>query len=191
MATSSQKAPIHIAPDVNSDVLGGVEAGESVTILGRAPSGDWLYVRTGAGLEGFASQSYFFWPGDFEALPTREPPAWWTVTDPAESDFVVEYLGCEPHGLSLGSVKGQVFDRAGQVIVGARVEILLNGGRWNDPSNPATTNEDGWYEWVLALDHYVRHSALIVDGRRMSFAPRDLEVFTKSGCFHHVNFRQQ
>jgi hypothetical protein len=191
VATSSQKAPIHIAPDVNSDVLGGVGAGESVTVLGRAPSGDWLYVRTGAGLEGFASQSYFFWPGDFEALPIREPPAWWTVTDPAESDFLVEYIGCEPHGLALGSVKGQVFDRGGNVVAGAQVEIWINGALWDSPENPATTNEEGWYEWVLVLGHSVQFSALYVDGQRVSFGPRDLEVLTKSGCFQHVNFKQQ
>jgi len=191
MATSSQLAPIHAAPDDNSDVLAGVEAGETVAVLGRAPSDTWLYVRTGAGVEGYAWQPFFHWVGDFEALPVREPPGWWTVTDPEESEFVLEYLGCEPHSMGLGSVKGQVFDRAGQVIIGARVEILLNGGRWDDPSNPATTNEDGWYEWVLALDQYVRHAALIVGGRRVSFAPRDLDLLTRSGCFQHVNFRQR
>jgi hypothetical protein len=172
-------------------VLAGLEAGEPATVLGRAPSGNWFYVRNNAGVEGFVEQSYLHWFGDFEALPTREPPPWWTVTDPSESEFILEYVGCEPHSSDLGSVKGQVFDRGGNVIAGAQVEIWINGSRWENPENPATTNEDGWYEWFLALDQSVRFSALYVDGRRVSFAPRDLEVQTKSVCFHHFNFRQQ
>jgi len=174
-------------------VLADVQAGESVAVLGRAPLENWLYVRNNAGVEGFVWLPYFNWFGDFYALPVRQlPDAWaWLVTTSGEGAFALEHLGCVPHAFDLGSVKGQVFDRAGNIITGAQVEIWLHGAPWNDEANPATTNEDGWYEWVLAVDLDVRFAALYVDGRRVSFSPRDVVIMTQPACFQHVNFRQR
>ena len=164
-----------------------------MTVLGRAPIESWLFVRTGTGVEGFVWQPDFHWPGDFQALPIRQPPGGWMVAaaGAGEGAFALEYLGCQPHAFDLGSVKGQVFDAAGNVIPGAQVEIRINDTRWDDPANPARANEDGWYEWILTLDQSIHFSALIVDGRRVSFSPRDVVVITRSGCFQHVNFRQR
>ena len=47
------------------------------------------------------------------------------------------------------------------------------------------------YEWFLALDQTVRFVALYVNDREVTISPRDLEVPAVSGCFQHVNFRQQ
>jgi hypothetical protein len=192
-ATCGRGAQILSAPDQTADVVGDVEAAESVEVLGRAPLDDWLYVRSNAGVEGFVWLPYFNWFGDFHALPVQQlPDAWaWLVTDSGQGAFALEYLGCIPHDFELGSVKGQVFDRAGNVIHGAQVEMWLNGSRWDDSANPAATNEDGWYEWIIVLDQGVQLSALFVDGRRVSFSPRDLVVITKRGCFHHINFIQR
>jgi hypothetical protein len=88
-------------------------------------------------------------------------------------------------------VKGQVFDSTGDVIQGAQVEIWIDGARWDNPANPARTNEDGWYEWTLGLDQTIRFVALYVDGRQMTIDPEGFEVKTQTGCFQHVNFRQQ
>ncbi len=190
-ATCAREAQILIAPDFNAPGVANVAASESVAVLGRSPSDSWFYVRNGAGVEGFVWQPYFNWTGNFEALSIRQPPEGWRVPGPGEAAFALEYLGCQPHAFDLGSVKGQVFDRNGNVIVGAQVEMWLNGSRWDDPANPARTNEDGWYEWVIALDQSVRLSALYVDGRRVGFSPSDLVLTTQGACFHHVDFRQR
>jgi hypothetical protein len=121
--------------------------------------------------------------------PTPTPTA--TATRAPSIVFVIEGLGCQTHGSTLGSVKGQVFDSTGDVIQGAQVEIWIDGARWNNPANPARTNEDGWYEWTLGLDQTIRFVALYVDGRQMTIDPEGFEVKTQTGCFQHVNFRQK
>jgi hypothetical protein len=122
--------------------------------------------------------------------PTDTPSATATAA-PSELSFAVEYLGCKSHAIKHGSVKGQVFDRQGSVIPGAQVEIWIDGQRWDDPANPATANQDGWYEWVLALDQVIRIVALYIDGQEVAIYPDNLEVPSVSRCFQHVNFRQQ
>jgi len=165
-----------------------VAVGESVTVLGRASSGNWLYVRHQGGTEGFVWLPYFSWSGDLAALPTRQASD--DVT-PATSQFTIDHRGCLPHGSTLGSVKGQVFDRSGNIIVGAMVEIWIDGAPWVSPANPARTNQDGWYEWTLGIDQTVRFVKLYVNGRQVSFSPLNFEVKTQSGCFQQVNFRQR
>jgi hypothetical protein len=129
---------------------------------------------------------------------TPEPTATSTPTPiPRPSNvFSIEYLGCKPHSFTLGSVKGQVFDREGKVIAGrAEVEITIDGKLWDSPGNPAPTNVDGWYEWILGLDQRIQFSALYIDGRPAIIdpppGPGAFEVVTASRCFQHVNFRQQ
>jgi len=93
--------------------------------------------------------------------------------------------------MQLGSVKGQVFDRNGHVIPGARVEIWLDGARWNSPANPATTNGEGWYEWILTPGQRVRFVALTVGSTKATILPASVEVTSQSGCFQRVDFREQ
>ncbi len=123
--------------------------------------------------------------------PPKPSPTATPTRPPARPAFNVEYLGCQPHVFGLGSVKGQVFDRQGKVIRGAQVEIWIDGARWNDPANPAKTNEDGWYEWVLGLNQKVRFVALYVGGRQVTLSPQNFEVLTQANCFQQVNFRQK
>jgi len=80
VAVCTQAAAIFAAPRADSAELGYVTAGGSVTVVGRAPSGSWLYIRDSAGVEGFVWKPYFDWPGDLEALPTRLPTV--TVMSP-------------------------------------------------------------------------------------------------------------
>jgi hypothetical protein len=124
-------------------------------------------------------------------VPTATQTPVPTATPVPRDLFVIEYLECQTHRFGLGSVKGQVFDREGKIIQGAQVEVWLNGIPWESSANPATTNEDGWYEWILSLDQTVRFYALYVRGRQVDIDPIDFEVPTISGCFQQVNFRQQ
>jgi len=103
----------------------------------------------------------------------------------------VDYQGCKLHGSDLGSVKGQVFNRQGKIIQGALVEIWIDGARWNDPANPAKTNEDGWYEWTLGVNQQIRFVALYIDGQKVTMVPQNFEVTSQTKCFQHVNLRQQ
>ena len=121
-----------------------------------------------------------------ELSPTPAP----TPTS-AQRSFSLVYRGCTPHGQSLGSVKGQVLDKSAQVIPGAKIRITVDGYDWQSDANPATTNADGWYEWILQVGQKVRFVELTVDGRAALFSPQDLEVEATGGCFHRVDFIEQ
>ncbi len=88
-------------------------------------------------------------------------------------------------------MKGQVFDKKGAVIAGAKVRITIDGYDWKSDANPATTNGDGWYEWILQVGQKVKFAELIVDGQAVSFSPPDLEVKAIGGCFERVDFIEQ
>jgi hypothetical protein len=69
LATANIGASIYAAPASNSQVLGGISAGERVPVLGRSVVGEWFYVRDDQGVEGFVYAPRFDWPGDYESLP--------------------------------------------------------------------------------------------------------------------------
>jgi hypothetical protein len=126
------------------------------------------------------------------ATPSPAPTATTAATPtPTGRTFKLVYLDCIPHGLSLGSVKGQVFDKGGNVIPGAKVRITINGYEWESDANPATTNSAGWYEWILEAGQDVQFVELVVDGRSVPFAPDDFEVEARASCFQRVDFVEQ
>lgn len=124
------------------------------------------------------------------ATPAQSPAPLATPTLP-QRVFKLVYRGCTPHAQELGSVKGQVFDKKGAVIAGAKVRISIDGYDWKSDANPATTNGDGWYEWILQVGQKVKFVELMVGGQPVSFSPTDLEVKTTGGCFQRVDFIQQ
>jgi len=117
-------------------------------------------------------------------LPTHSPT-------PIQRTFELVYRQCIPHGLGLGSVKGQIFDRNGRTIPGAKVRITINGYEWQSAANPATSNGEGWYEWVLEVDQKVQFVELIVDGESVPFSSPGFEVKAQGGCFQRVDFVEQ
>lgn len=110
-----------------------------------------------------------------------------TPTDPLAGKFVVEYKGCTPHGSNQGTVKGQIFDRNGDIIVGAEVRVTLNGWAYD---TPARSNGAGWYEFYLQNDLKVKIVSLRINGQEMPLAGNDLEFKAQGGCFEYVNLRQ-
>jgi predicted nucleic acid-binding Zn ribbon protein len=122
--------------------------------------------------------------------PTLSPAPTETPT-PRPRTFRLVYGECVPHGFSLGSVKGQVFDKGGKVIPGAKVRITINGYQWDSEANPATTNGAGWYEWTLEVGQKVQFVELIVDGKSVPFAPQGFEVKATGSCFQRVDFVEQ
>jgi hypothetical protein len=65
-AVANQNAGVFLAP--NGILVDSVRPGQAVTVLGRADLGDWLYVQTISGKQGFAYRPLFDWPGDILAL---------------------------------------------------------------------------------------------------------------------------
>jgi hypothetical protein len=129
--------------------------------------------------------------------PTQLPPTATTAPSAtpkptvAQPSFKLLYKQCVPHGSGLGSVKGQVFDKSGKVIPGAKVRIRINDYDWESAANPATTNAEGWFEWTLEAGQKVKFMELIVAGRSVPFAPQGFEVKAQGGCFQRVDFVEQ
>ena len=67
-AAAIQSASVYAGPDASCKELAIVNAGEPVTVSGRSATGQWLYVRTDRGVEGFAFGPRFDWSGSFESL---------------------------------------------------------------------------------------------------------------------------
>jgi hypothetical protein len=110
---------------------------------------------------------------------------------PLSRTFTLVYKECIPHGFGLGSVKGQVFDKNGKVIQGAKVRITINGYEWQSDANPATSNQDGWYEWTLEVGQKVQFVELFVGGKSVAFSSKGFEVEARGGCYQRVDFVEQ
>jgi len=134
----------------------------------------------------------YFYP-EGTPLPRITPTPTITLTPtptPEVRIFDAEYRGCiggTPKGI--GVVKGQVFDRWGNIMRGVTLEITIDG----TPYIPATTNVDGWYEWFLTPGQTVRFVAIRMAGQKLSLSgqARSLELKSTSGCYQHVNFRER
>ena len=123
-------------------------------------------------------------------MPARTETPTMTPTT-VQRMFTLVYRGCVPHALSLGSVKGQVFDKKGSVIPGAKVRITIDDYEWKSDANPATTNQDGWYEWTLEPGQRIKVVELIVGGHSVPYSPGNVEVTATGGCFQRIDFVEQ
>jgi hypothetical protein len=122
--------------------------------------------------------------------PVVSPTTTQTPT-PIQPTFKLIYKECNRPGLALGSVKGRVFNKEGGVIPGAKVRITIDGYEWESDANPARTNAEGWYEWILEVGQKVQFVELIVDGKSVPFSPLGFEVEAIGGCFQRVDFIEQ
>jgi len=124
--------------------------------------------------------------------PTITPsPAPTQTATPRQRTFKLVYQECIPHALSLGSIKGRVFDKSGEVIPGAKVRITIDDYEWESDANPATANSEGWYEWVLEPGQMIQFVELIVGDRSVPFSPQGFEVKATGGCFQRIDFVEE
>ena len=72
-AVVQEAASLFSYPDAQSTEIAIVSPGESVSIIGRAPEGQWLYVLSEDWWLGYAFAPRFEWHGRFEDLPIIEP----------------------------------------------------------------------------------------------------------------------
>jgi hypothetical protein len=68
-ATALLNSSLYQAPDATSPEVTFVETGDLLSVLGRSANGNWLYVSTAAGLNGFVFNERIEWNGDRETLP--------------------------------------------------------------------------------------------------------------------------
>ena len=128
--------------------------------------------------------------------PTRTPiptstqsPTPTDTPNPYRGKYLVEYHGCVKHGSGVGTIKGQIFDREGNIIPGAEVYISLNDWAYD---RPARSNAAGWYEFYLDNDLKVKIVGLWVNGQEVPLAGHeDVTLKSQPGCFEHVDIRQQ
>jgi serine/threonine protein kinase len=71
-ATAQEPSSIFIYPNADTAEITFVEVGETVDVLGRSPQGQWFYVRTADGFEGYAFALRFEWNGRFTDLEIVE-----------------------------------------------------------------------------------------------------------------------
>ncbi|NLD71747.1 MAG: hypothetical protein GX649_03400 [Chloroflexi bacterium] len=121
-------------------------------------------------------------------VPTPAPTATDTPTpDPLAGSYSVEYAGCITPGGS--TVKGRVFDRDGQIVVGARVYVSLDDWLYDVPG---ATNDSGWYEFYLTNGQTVQIERLVIDGRDQPLAVEGEAaegVPVRPDCFQELNLQ--
>ncbi len=174
--------------------IGAVGDGFVLDVLGRSDVGNWYLVRLPSGLEGWVNGQQVTLQGSqdsvpiaqFEPAPTATPTETPTAGPPM---FTLDYRGCVAPGMSLGQVKGQVFDRNGSVIVGAEIEVLVEGQTNIIP--PGHSNSEGWYEFNIKPGQHVRFRRITINGQNVPFTPTGLEVQGKAGCYQRVDIREQ
>jgi len=193
------------------------QSGAFDTLLSREPAAEAEITQVAAGstppepttpAEPTARLIVTATPGTYATrpLPTREPtqalaptatpfpsltpsPTLTEPADPLAGKYLVEYLGCKAHGSSVGTVKGRVLDRQGNIVVGAEIRVTLNGWPYD---TPARSNEAGWYEFYLDKGLKVKIASLRIHGQEVPLAGHeDQEFKSQAGCFEHVNLRQQ
>lgn len=107
----------------------------------------------------------------------------------ARGSYALEYQGCIKHGQSIGTVKGRVYDRKGDIVVGAEIRVTLNDWVYD---TPGITNEAGWYEFYLQEELKVKIVSLRIRGIEVPLVDnKELVLTARGGCFEHVNLRQQ
>lgn len=123
------------------------------------------------------------------ASPTpAETPSPTATENAATGVYRVEYMGCTKHASNTGTVKGQVFDRQGRVVVGAEVFISIDDWAYD---KPAASNGEGWYEFYLQKGQRIKVRALRIKGVDVALTGADQQFKAQGGCFEYVNLREE
>ena len=92
-------------------------------------------------------------------------------------------------------VKGQVYDRDGNLITGgrARVGVEVNDNYWqtNEFPNPFPTNADGWYEFYVGSDQKIRIVKLFVDDKEVPLENTIITWQSARRQWWHVDIRHR
>ena len=108
---------VRMNPGYLFDALMMVQQTDSLTVLGKAPGGEWINVQTENGVEGWVFAQLLKSDVDLEQVPVREP-----------KDVLL--------------IKGRVLDAAGTSIQGVGFDIK-QGTDSNAPTNTVVTDANG------------------------------------------------
>ncbi|VAW43144.1 hypothetical protein MNBD_CHLOROFLEXI01-2830, partial [hydrothermal vent metagenome] len=84
-ATALLSSSLFNTPSVDSQEITFIGVDEVVSVLGRSKTGDWFYVQTEDGQEGFVYGPRLAWSGNFEALQVVTTTAVSSSNPPANS----------------------------------------------------------------------------------------------------------
>ncbi len=74
-AVALLSSSIFAYPDTDAPELTFIGVGDTVNVLGRSDAGNWLYVQTDEGVEGFIYTPRLQYAGDIDTLPVETPTA--------------------------------------------------------------------------------------------------------------------
>ncbi len=72
LATAQVASSLFTQPDTAASEITYIGIGEAVSVLGRSENGEWLYVETGEGVQGFVHEPRLEWAGQIDNLPVRD-----------------------------------------------------------------------------------------------------------------------
>jgi hypothetical protein len=127
-----------------------------------------------------------------ETATARPTP---TTTPDSAIVFSLENRGHRGIWVDTPVVKGQVFDRDGNLITGGRAAVGITVN-WEYTSsdkfrNPQPTNEDGWYEIYLSSGQRIQITKLFIDGREVTLRNTGGYWYAERGVWWYVDVRQQ
>lgn len=118
--------------------LGKLAAGETVQLLGRNDVGDWLWVKTADGLQGWVATQYIepeLSLAQVAVVATPAPPACTTGVDPSLARAYDQgELGCAQGSALVTWSAWQPFEQGGMLWLehGDQVYVLMDGDGWRE-----------------------------------------------------------
>jgi uncharacterized protein YgiM (DUF1202 family) len=110
---------VRISPGYLFDVLMVVQPTDALNVLGKAPGGEWINIKTENEVEGWVFAELLESEVDLEQVPVREPK-------------------------EVALIKGRVLDGAGTPIQGVGFDIQ-QGDEADAVNNPAVTDAEGYF----------------------------------------------
>ena len=118
-----------------------------------------------------------------------------TTTPDSAIVFSLDNKGHQGISVDTPVVKGQVFDRDGNIIANGRasVGVTIN---WDYAStdrfrNPQPTNVDGWYEIYVSPGQRIQIVKLFIDGREVTLRNTGDYWYADRGVWWYVDVRQE
>lgn len=153
-AVAILSSSIYYQPDSDSTERTFVGATDTVTVLGRSQSGDWLFVQTTDGIEGFAHSPRFEWDGDFNDLPIVEGVEA-VATSPSTPSGSCQAGACPALSIEIYPLPGARCEQNGKY---RTVFIKGNGGNeiysyyWDGDLIASKVNVDGFGFEIFSPD---------------------------------------
>ncbi|MBN1400453.1 MAG: hypothetical protein JXA74_06430 [Anaerolineae bacterium] len=190
---------IYVSPGQDVRIVKFFLDGEEVALDDTSPvwyaqDREWWYVDIREGLGPFTDDPAVVEVTRWAAETATAQP---TPTTTPDSAIVFDLVdnGVRDITVSNPVVKGQVFDRDGNIIANGRasVGVTINGeySSSDEFRNPQPTNVDGWYEIYVSPWQVVRIVRLFIDDREVTLVGASRYWTAQSRQWWHVDLRQR